>query len=199
MTGIIVIPAVLLYLLLSIVVVYLAIRYARKSGRSAKRWGWGAALVMYLIPFWDWLPTVATHQYYCAKDAGFWVYKTVDQWKAENPGVMEILVANKGAPSKTVYSGNNYTTTFFLNPRFNWVVEKTGPFLVYRHQWKQELVDSKNGEVLARYVDFSTGENEKFPGEPPIKFWLQSKHCSSGERHRGLMSQFKENFRGTEK
>jgi hypothetical protein len=38
MTGLVVIPAMLLYLLLSIVVVYLAIRYARRSGRSAKRW-----------------------------------------------------------------------------------------------------------------------------------------------------------------
>jgi hypothetical protein len=34
MTGIVVIPAVLLYLLLSVVVVLLAVRYARKSGRS---------------------------------------------------------------------------------------------------------------------------------------------------------------------
>jgi len=199
MTGIVGIPAVLLYLLLAIVVVYLAIRYARKSGRSAKRWGWGAVLVMYLIPFWDWLPTVATHHYYCSKDAGFWVYKTVDQWKAENPGVMEMLVANKGAPSKTTYSGNGYTTTFFLNSRFNWVVEKTGPFPVHRYAWQQKLVDSKNGEVLARYVDFSTGENQKFPGEPPIKFWLQSKHCSSGERYQGLMGQFNANFRGVQK
>lgn len=41
-----------------------------------------------------------------------------------------------------------------------------------RYKWKQELIDSQNGEVLARYVDFSTGENQKFPGEPPIKFWL---------------------------
>lgn len=199
MTGIVVIPAVLLYLLLSVVVVFLAVRYARRSGRSAKRWGWGVALVMYLIPFWDWLPTVATHQYYCAKDAGFWVYKTVDQWKAENPGVMETLMANKGAPSETVYSGNNYISTYVLNQRFNWIVERTGPFQIHRHQWKQELIDTKNGEVLARYVDFSTGENKKFPGEPEIKFWLQSKHCTDGERNQSLMRQFRDDFVGAKK
>lgn len=199
MIGIIIIPAVLLYLLLSIVVVRLAIRYARGAGRSAKRWGWGAALVMYLIPFWDWLPTVATHQFYCAKDSGFWVYKTVDQWKAENPGVMEALVSNSGAVMKTVYAGNNnYTTSFVLNSRFNWVVRKKGPFHINRWRWEQEMVDSKNGEVLARYVDFSTG-NGNIGGEPPIRFWLQDGHCRGGKHNQGLMSQFKDNFRGAKK
>jgi hypothetical protein len=36
---------------------------------------------MYLIPFWDWLPTVAAHRYYCWKDSGFAVSKTLDQWR----------------------------------------------------------------------------------------------------------------------
>ena len=81
------------YLLISIGVVVGTVSYARKHGRSVKRWGWGAALVMWLIPFWDWLPTVAAHQYYCATESGFWVYKTLDQWKKENPGVAETLVA----------------------------------------------------------------------------------------------------------
>src|ERR1017187_2359067 len=109
MIGPVVLGAALLYLLISIAVVRWAIRYARDNGRSAKRWGWGAALVMYLIPFWDWIPTVATHQFYCAKDAGFWIYKTPEQWKTENPGVMEILVANKGYPSSHEGDMANYT------------------------------------------------------------------------------------------
>ncbi len=79
------------YLLISIGVVRRAIRYAQENGRSAKRWGWGAAFLMYSLVFWDWLPTVAVHQYYCATESGFWVYKTLDQWKVENPGVMERL------------------------------------------------------------------------------------------------------------
>ncbi len=86
--GFVVLMVMGVYLLISLGVVMWAIRHAKKNGKSAKRWGWGAALVMYLIPFWDWIPTVAVHQYYCAKDSGFWVYKTLDQWKAENPGVM---------------------------------------------------------------------------------------------------------------
>ncbi|MDR3221603.1 MAG: hypothetical protein LBU46_06320 [Candidatus Accumulibacter sp.] len=59
--GILIVGAMGLYLLFSIIVVLSVIRQARKHGESAKRWGWGAALVMYLIPFGDWLPTVAVH------------------------------------------------------------------------------------------------------------------------------------------
>lgn len=92
--GLVIIGVMGLYLLISLGVVAWAISHAKKSGKSAKKWGWGAALVMYMIPFWDWIPTVAVHQFYCAKDSGFWVYKTLDQWKAENPGVMEGLVRN---------------------------------------------------------------------------------------------------------
>ena len=63
MIGLIVFGAALLYLLISIAVVRWAIRYARRNGKSARRWGWGAALVMYSLVFWDWIPTVAMYQY----------------------------------------------------------------------------------------------------------------------------------------
>lgn len=91
MFGLIVIVIAVAYLLLSIAIVKSARRHARNTGKNVKYWGWGAALVMWLIPFWDWLPTVAVHQYYCATEAGFWVYKTPEQWKLENPGVMDGL------------------------------------------------------------------------------------------------------------
>jgi hypothetical protein len=177
MIGLIVFGAALLYLLISVVVVRWAIRYARRNGRSAKRWGWSAALVMYSLVFWDWLPTVATHQFYCAKDSGFWVYKTLDQWKTENPGVMETLVANRGASSTRQGDMENFTDTDFLNQRINNVLKKSGPYLFNRWRWEQEVVDSKTGEVLARSVGFSTG-NGNIGGEPPLRFWLQSDGCT---------------------
>ena len=93
--GVGILGALALYLLISIAVVFGTGRHAKKRGKSALRWGAGAALIMYLIPFWDWLPTVAAHQYYCRTEAGFWVYKSVEQWNLENPGVMETLVAKR--------------------------------------------------------------------------------------------------------
>jgi hypothetical protein len=195
--GFVILVVMGLYLLISLGVVAWAISHAKKNRKSAKKWGWGAALVMYLIPFWDWIPTVATHQYYCAKDSGFWAYKTLDQWKAENPGGIEMLVANKGAPSTRHGDMVNYTDTYFLNQRINRVVKKSGPFLFNRWRWEQEVVDGKSNQVLARYVDFSAG-NGNIGGEPELRFWLHSNHCASGESNYGNFLLFKRTFQGTE-
>jgi len=89
--GLVVFAAIGLYLVLAIFVVTSVIRDAKKLGKSTYLWGWGAALVLYLIPFWDLLPTLATKHYQCANNAGFFVSKSVDQWKIENPEVMETL------------------------------------------------------------------------------------------------------------
>ena len=199
MIGPIVLGAALLYLLISIAVVLWSIRYARNSGKSAKRWGWGAALVMYLIPFWDWLPTVAVHQYYCATEAGFWVYKPVDQWKVENPGVMETLVANKGYPSSHVGDMANYTTTNFLNSRFNLVVKHRGPLFLHRWSREDTLIDSKTNETLARYVDFSTSQERRQAGWSGWKFWLDSRHCIGGRDNAINSGNWINQFKGIEK
>jgi hypothetical protein len=190
--GFVVFVAMGLYLLASIGVVAWAISHAKKNGKSAKKWGWGAALVMYLIPFWDWIPTVAVHQYYCAKDSGFWVYKTLDQWKAENPGVMETLVANE----KPVAVQNAYV----LNQRFNWVI-KQAPFfpLNYMIREEQQVVDSKTGEVLARYVDFSASHERRQAGLAGWKFWLDSPHCVGGGINQDSLRNFRDKFAGENK
>jgi len=179
MIGPVVVGAALLYLLISIVVVRWAIRYARHNGRSTKRWGWGAALVMYLIPFWDWLPTLAVHQYYCATEAGFWVYKTVDQWKAENPGVMETLVYMKDMPRLQT----PYGRATMLNQRFLHIFKYEGPLLLNRWRIETEIRDSKNGEVIAREINFSTSQERREAGWSGWKFWLDSERCSI-EKHR---------------
>jgi hypothetical protein len=170
---------IVLVLVAFTVVISLAVVFASHTGRSKWRWALGGFLLVFLLIFWDWIPTVAMHQYYCATEAGFWVYKTVDQWKAENPGVIETLVENKGAPSTSTGDDMNYTDTYFLNQRINKVVKKTGPdpFNVWR--WDQEVIDSKTNEVLARSVGFSTG-NGKIGGEPELRFWLHSDGCTGG-------------------
>ncbi len=188
--GLVILGLLALYVMISILVVIGVIKYSKKNGKSALRWAGGAALVLYLIPFWDWLPTVVMHRYYCSTEAGFWVYKTFDQWRQENPGVAETLVANKGAPSTRQGDMANHTDTYFLNQRFNWVVKKTGPFLLNQWQWEKEVIDIKTNDVLVRYVDFSTGSG--FIGGPPRtdRFWLQSDHCTGGEENMYSMDSF---------
>lgn len=188
--GIVIFGAMALYLIASIAVVVFVARVAKKKNSSPWRWGGGAALVMYLLVFWDYIPTVAAHKYYCEKEAGFWVYKTMDRWKKENPGVMETLVATKGAPS--------IHGAYILNQRFNWAIKKTGPFLFNRWRWEQQVVDSKTNEILARYVDFSTG-NGNIGGEAPARFWLQSEHCIGGAYNQDALRKFRNGFMGAEK
>ena len=187
-----------LYLLIAISVVRWAIRYARDSGRSAKRWGWGAAFVMYSLVFWDWLPTVAVHQYYCATESGFWVYKTLDKWKAENPGVMGTLTTQRVWPSKHVGDMKNYVSTDIINQRFNYVFKKNGPFLFNRWRHEQAILDSKTSEVLARHIDFSTG-NGNVGGEPELRFWIHSDHCIGGRDNAISFVKFVTQFKGIEK
>ena len=91
MIGLIVLMVIGVYLAAFYLVVRATVRWARNNGRSTKRWGWIAALAMYLPVFWDHIPTVLLHQYLCATEQGFWVYKTVEEWQQENPGVAETL------------------------------------------------------------------------------------------------------------
>ena len=197
--GLIIIVAMGVYLLISIGVVAWAISYAKKNSKSVKKWGWSAALVMYMIPFWDWIPTVATHQYYCAKDSGFWVYKTLDQWKAENPGVLDTLIYNKGEPSSRQGDMQNYADTYFVNQRFNWVVKQNGQFLFNRWRHERELFDTKTHELLARYVDFSTSQEQRQAGWSGWKFWLDSEHCIGGREQAISSPKFFQQFKGAEK
>lgn len=168
--GLIIFAAIGLYLLISFGVVKGAINHARNQGKSVKRWGWGAVLVIYLIPFWDWIPTVATHQYYCATEAGFWVYKTPEQWKKENPGVMATLMATDIWRHQKV-DGKDVDT---INERMNLVHAKQDELFLHRWPDIRELVDVKTHEVLARYVGFSTSQERGGAGWSGWKFWLHS-------------------------
>jgi hypothetical protein len=210
--GFVILVAMGVYLLLSLGVVAGAISYAKKNGKSIKKWGWGAALLMYMIPFWDWVPTVALHQFYCAKDSGFWVYKSLDQWKAENPKVMEGLVTynknpgefNVNWPSehKRRSDGRQKEITEHINERFDEIVsweDVSSILLIIRRE--NVFLDVKNNEVIARYVDFGTGNSVKNTIGPPgpMKFWLHSGSCIGGREKLASFGKFYIQFQGAEK
>lgn len=180
-----------------LVVVPMAVRYAAKHGRSKWRWGIGAFLLVYLPIFWDWIPTVATHQYYCAKDSGFWVYKTLDQWKAENPGVMEGLVYNKGAPSTRQGDMDTFTDTYLLNQRISFIVQqlRVFPWLpVYRIE--ETVADVQGNDVLARDTTF--GSYDRIGSS--LKFWMRIERCNT-QKHRdqGSIDKVISQFEGAKK
>ncbi len=160
--GLILLPAFALYVLISIITVVYAIVFAKKRKKNVWLWGGGAAFIMYSLLFWDWIPTVAVKQYYCSTQAGFWVYKTADQWRAENPGVLETLPKENpaGSPSESKQTDDRpgEMDIYHLNDRFEWIVKwQDMSQLLPIIREEQEVKDVKKNEVLARYVDFSTG------------------------------------------
>lgn len=169
--GIFILGAVGLYLLASLGVVLAATRYARNNGKSTKRWGWGAALVMYLIPCWDWIPTVVTHQYYCATEAGFWVYKTPEQWMKENPGVMETLHEQLSVQQ------TSFGDLMTLDERFAIETRRQIPISgLSTRIFDKRLVDRVSGTVLAKSIEVGSGQGNISTGGG-YKFWLAQEPC----------------------
>lgn len=183
MLGLMFLLAFLIYLVIAIGVVVLVVRWAKKRNRKSWLWGGLAAFVMYNIVFWDWIPTVVAHKYYCSTQAGFWVYKTLDQWKAENPGLAKTLVLPRDRTPQTRWVSNGYVEVHPLNQRFNWVVNShSKTFFLHISKREEEVIDAKKNEVLTRYVDFSSGDQSRpFRG---IKFWLVRSGCSANEANR---------------
>lgn len=200
--GFVVVMLLGLYLLISISVVIWAVLYAKKNNKSVVRWALGATLGMYSLVFWDWIPTLLTHQYYCATEAGFWVYKTPEQWMRENPGVMETLVDNSPQQypnwPKEIWNEKKVTA---INQRFaliytnHLVTSEESELFLHQWRWTTELLDKHTGDVLARHIDFSSG-NGFVGGEMELKFWLHRDSCSEGGSWDRKFSEFIAQFRG---
>ena len=188
----------LIYLAVSIGVVRVAAKWAKKRNRRPWLWGGLAAFVMYNLVFWDWIPTLVAHKYYCATEAGFWVYKTPEQWKQENPGVFETLTTQRVWPSKRVGGMDKYVSTSTINQRFDYVTKKNGPFFLNLWRHDQAILDSKSGKVLAQQIDFSTG-NGNIGGEMELRFWIHSNNCAGGRDNAISFVKFVNQLRGSEK
>lgn len=200
MMGLMYLLAFAVYLALSAAIVAWAVRHARMTGKSASIRGWGAALVMWLIPFWDWIPTVVMHKYYCETEAGFWIYKTVEQWKKENPGVLETLVARDTAiPTQTVGDKDNWIHTYEMNERINKVTRNGGPSKFNRWQYESALIDVRTGEVLGKLIDHYTTQIRAGGAWHGWKFWLALDHCSSYANYANRYADYLTQFRGAKK
>lgn len=64
------------------------------------------------------------HKYYCLSQAGFWVYKTPEQWVKENPGVMETLTTQRMWLHDTAEGSD----VVHINQRFDLIYKKEGEF-----------------------------------------------------------------------
>lgn len=174
MFGLMILLALGAYLAVSALVIRLAARWAKKRNRKPWLWGGLAAFAMYNLVFWDWIPTVVMHKYYCATEAGFWVYKTPEQWAKENPGVLERLTAYDDGRSLEL--GPTHIS-YQLNQRISWQ-HKVAPVILGIGKFEDLLVDENNREVLAKAIYFRSGKCSGAPKElADFKFWIAQCTC----------------------
>lgn len=178
--GLLVIGGLIIYLIVTLVLVVVGVRSARRRGKPGWKGGVLVVLIMYLLLFWDWIPMHVAHQYYCSSEGGFSRYKSMEQWKEENPGVAETLVPYKNVPAETA----NNRTRYLLNQRFAWDRYTTGLFLEIR-KGDERIVDTHTGAILAQYIDFNSGQNQHNPQRfRDFKLWLWAGSCEVGDGRR---------------
>ena len=88
MLGLVVVTGFILYFWLLYWVTRRAYLWAIQRGHTKLRSamvGFFGFLLIYLPIFWDFLPLLVMKQYYCAKDGGFTLYQSPEQWISENP------------------------------------------------------------------------------------------------------------------
>jgi hypothetical protein len=152
MEGLLFLGFFAVYFLCSFLVIKATVSWAKKRGRSAWRWGLLATFLMYNLMFWDWIPSVVLQSYYCKTEAGFWVYKSPEQWAAENPEAIKTLTYKRVNDMTVIEHG--YTD--HLNQRIDLTYKKT-------HLWpnisryEDTVIDVKTNDVLIRRIYFLCG------------------------------------------
>lgn len=146
------------YVAISIGVTWYATAWARKRGRRAWLWGCVAAFAMYNVMFWDLVPTLVMHEYYCSTQAGFWPYVTFEEWERENPGVVETL-NSRLKPSEEEQRAHPLAAgadRYWYNVRFykdSIRAEKIGTLVKIEVQF----VDSETNTAISSVVTFYRG------------------------------------------
>ena len=161
---------------------YKAKRRQGKSDLQSFAWAVGAVVVLSLPITWDAIPTWIAFKYYSDKEAGITVFKTLEQWKVENPGVAETIIPY-GFRDKRGELQNLGSDKFRypVNDRFAYDSSKEQLFLsVYAIRY--EVIDRKNDEVLVRHVAVGSGNEGGLAtgGGGWWAFWLINKPSQSG-------------------
>ena len=181
----------LLYFLTTALLTWFAVKAARRRSIAGWKWGVPTLLAMFLLVFWDWIPTLLLHRYYCTSEGGYTQYKTLEQWDAENPGVARTLQSS----SSTKSTREGVRERYVLNQRFAWDITNVSHPLHIRER-DERIVDTETGEVLASYVDYATDIHAIGLGPRTIrdlKFWLNNKSCEKGNGRRTKPMKFEFN------
>ncbi len=190
MMGLMALGALVIYLLVSIWVTRKASNWAKANNKKPWLWGGLAAFVMYNLVFWDLIPTLVMHKYYCATQAGFWVYKTPEQWMKENPELTaeDLKPFSKDVnemPHEVLNAGtSNAITITKINKRIfkAFDTEKFGDLIPLKKSVNY-FYDSKSDKRIAEFINFVSGYGNPMTtgkGLSAWKFWLRD-NCYNRE------------------
>lgn len=161
----------LAYLAFSIWLARYLNRGARLAGRKFKHPGRVAFALMWGVVFWDWPFQTWEYQMLCRREAGLTVFKTPEQWDAENGGVLK---SGSFAPdNRYAILGEDHVRKW-MNERFyyeykinkkKWGIE----------EWVYEVYDGDKNEVLLKFVNFKVYVERSFP--QVFRFWNEREGC----------------------
>lgn len=186
MIGLLIIGFFVVYLAVSIVVVVVAANIAKKHGRSPWRWGGLTTFVMYNLVFWDFIPTLAAHKYYCETQAGFWIYKTPEQWKAENMELTaeELKPLGKSLhamPYRPLHVGSTKIVLKINNRIYLDSKYEENLSILPIHKLTSFVADIHDEQRLAKLVTYQSGYGNPMTGGDlrGFKSWLNKNNCSN--------------------
>lgn len=184
MIGLMYLLAGALYLLVLVKVVSFAWRKGLAGGSRKRAWAYGVLgfLAVYLPVFWDHIPTLVMHRYYCAKDGGVHVYKDPQEWLAEHAGELEKLRVVSGGEhvGKMLPDGWERSHLINKNIAFDALYQRSSDFLgVDLGLDARRLVDIVENKVLVSYKNYGTYRGFSSGG---IKFWLNLTDCDDNFR-----------------
>ncbi len=184
MIGLMFLVAGVVYLLTTVLVTWLAVRAARRRGIAGWKWGLPALLVMYLLVFWDWIPTAVLHRYYCSEEAGLTVYKSADAWGKDNPKAVQALTREQSTNWHVNESGE---ITYPINGRLVFETEHENlPLSISIEIYR--IVDKNNDEILVEKKDVDAGTQAIGLGIRSfrdLKLWLSPYKTCFREEDRG--------------
>ncbi|MCG7926930.1 MAG: TIGR04086 family membrane protein [Candidatus Thiodiazotropha taylori] len=173
--GLIILTGLIAYLIISIVIIYLGVQIAKRVKKPGWKIGVLTAMVMYLLLFWDLIPFHVAHKYYCETEGGYSAYKTLNEWKDEN-----LEVASTPKPvEKFNFEQNSNKKKYLMNQRFAWEITTTNLFLDIQKR-DNRIIDTKNNELMAQYIDFNSNQNTRNPKKfRDLKLWINVDSCES--------------------
>lgn len=186
MIGLIILLVAGTYLALWIAVVLFSYRRALRKGYGRKKAfavGGFFFVVMYLIPFWDLIPTMLVHKNYCDNQAGIVVHKTIEQWEKENFEVLNTLEPYEKRESVDSKVGHIWKS----NDRFGSIVavDQISNFPIRKSYFL--IIDIITQEIIYEKIDFVRGYSQFNVGADGWwKFWLYKNSCFSYDEAREL-------------